>query len=230
MNISEIERQLRAAPPEEDLYRVRALVLDADRSIPAERLVAPRLPSGALLGRGLGAALVGVLAVFLAGFALGRLAAPRSMSEGPAAPSSALLQPAFVSDELRRAFYSGVDRQHQWLVCALASSLTCADASAYLTNVVLGQSVSAFLSPVTVPAGHVVVGVELDPALPIAGYLSPADDPGAAGPMLAPAMIYPGDAFFDLGSLSPGRYVLSILANPTGPTMSGQIAIEIVVQ
>jgi hypothetical protein len=229
MSIGEVERQLRAGPPEEELYRVRALVLDDDGAIAVERLAGPGFRPGTLAARRQAAAFMSVIALFAAGFVVGRLAAPPSMTEAPGAVSGGLVQPAFVSDALRQAFYSGVDRQHAWLACAVTSIATCTDAPSYRTVANLGDNVWPLLSPVTLPAGHVIVGIELDPASPVAAYLSPAGDPSAAGPELVPTMIYPGDTFLDLGSLAPGRYVLSVLTAPTAPVMSGQIAIGIVV-
>lgn len=88
----------------------------------------------------------------------------------------------------------------------------------------------AFLKPVAVPSGQVIVGAQLDPVLPVAAYLSRAGDPSAAGPELVPITIYPGDTFLDLGLLSPGRYMLSVLTSPASPVMSGQVAIGIVVR
>ena len=149
---------------------------------------------------------------------------------GSVRPSVAQVQPAVVSEALRQAFYSGVDRKQSWMVCSLATAMTCTDAGAYRTAEPLMNDEWPYLTPVTVPAGDVVVGAALDPSLPVMAYLSPADEPSATGPQLVPASMLPGDTFLDLGELRPGRYVLSILSEPNSAMMSGQIVIGLIVQ
>jgi hypothetical protein len=229
MNLGDVEHQLRAGPPEEDEYRVRPLLLDADPAAASGMTVASSrtLPGAADGLRMLATGLV-VAALVVAAFAAGRLTTGPA---GPAAaPSATRIQPAFVPEALRQAFYSGVDRTKTWLVCVTAPSLTCADAAAYRTADPLGEDEWFNLQPVTVAAGDVIVGAGLDPALQVQAYLSPADNASAVGPQLTPASMHPGDTFFDLGPLAPGRYVLSILTDPTSPMMQGQIAIGIVVR
>jgi len=231
MNLGDVEHQLRAGPPEEDAYRVRPLVLDTEpaTAAPGSAVASSRTLPGAAGGLRLLATGVAVAVLFVAAFAAGRLTAGPS---GPAAaaPGAVRVQPAFVSEELRQAFYSGVDRQKTWLVCATAPAMHCVDASAYRTADPLMTDEWPNLDPVTVAAGDVIVGAGLDPTLQVQAYLSPAEDPSGSGPQLTPVSTHPGDTFLDLGRLSPGRYVLSILTDPTSPMMQGQIAIGIVVQ
>jgi hypothetical protein len=229
MNLGDVERQLRAGPPEEELYRVQPLVLDDDQATTAQPLAARERPVRAIARLRRAGVVVGVALLVAAAFTAGRLTVPPTTALGPA-QSGVRVLPAFVSSELRKAFYSGVDRQRLWLVCAMASSMTCTDASAYRTTDPLNSDEWPYLKPVTVPAGQVIVGAELDPVLPVVAYLSPAANPSAAGPELVPISIYPGDTFLDLGSLSAGRYVLSVLTSPTAPVMSGQLVIGIVVR
>ena len=147
-------------------------------------------------------------------------------------PSVIQVQPAVVSEALRQAYYSGVDRQKSWLVCTVAPAMSCnkSHAGAYRTAEPLMNDEWPYVKPVTVRAGDVVVGAQLDPALTVMAYLSPADNPSATGPQLVPASMLPGDTFLDLGELMPGRYVLSILSEPNSAMMSGQTVIGIVVQ
>src|SRR5262249_34473165 len=119
MNLGDVEHQLRAGPPEEDEYRVRPLVLDAEpAAAPGMAVASSRTLPGAAGGpRVLARGLV-VAALAAAASARGRLpAAPR----GPAAagPGAVRVQPAFVSETLRQAFYSGADRTKSWMVCAM---------------------------------------------------------------------------------------------------------------
>ena len=60
--------------------------------------------------------------------------------------------------------------------------MTCTDASAYRTSEPLSSDEWPYVTPVTVPAGDVVVGAQLDPMLTVMAYLSPADNPSATGP------------------------------------------------
>src|SRR5262245_27984521 len=106
MNLGDVEHQLRAGPPEEDDYRVRPLVLDAEpaaatrgSAVASSRSI--RVAAGGLRLLATGVAVVGLVA---AAFAIGRLTA------APAGPAAAGLnairvQPAFVSETLRQAFY-----------------------------------------------------------------------------------------------------------------------------
>jgi hypothetical protein len=229
MNLGDVERELRAGPPEESSYRVRPLLLESGPT------AAQRLPATRPLPRPLGAmrlavTIVGAAVLITAGFVAGRFTDAQPTAPGAAAPTGIRVQPAFLSDVLRRTFYSGADRQHEWMVCAVASDLTCADASVHSTADPLNTDEWAFLKAVTVPSGDVIVGAQLDPVLPVVAFLSPADNPSAAGPQLVPVSILPGDTFLDLGRLVPGRYVLSVLSSPTSPVMSGQLAIGIVVR
>jgi len=230
MNLGDVERQLRAGSPEEDEYRVRPLILDLDGAAEGRRLTLVSRTRGLSSGMRLLATAVTVVVV-AAAFVLGRLTAGLGEPAGPAGlrPGVAQVQPAVVSEALRQAFYSGADRRQSWLVCSVAATMTCVDAAAYRDVDPLGSDEWVHLTPVTVPAGDVVVGAALDPGQPAMAYLSPADDPAAAGPPLPPASMVPGDTFLDLGTLEPGRYVLSV-TEPDGPTMSGQVAIGIVVQ
>ena len=232
MNLGDVERQLRAGPPEEGDYQVRPLILDMEPAAAARGLAAvsrtrPGLSDGLrLVATGL------VVAAVVGAFVVGRLSAGPAGPAGPAGvrPSVAQVQPAVVSEALRKAFYSGVDRKHSWMVCSLATAMTCTDAGAYRTAEPLMNDEWPYLTPVTVPAGDVVVGAALDPRLPVMAYLSPADEPSATGPQLVPASMLPGDTFLDLGELRPGRYVLSILSEPNSAMMSGQIVIGLIVQ
>jgi hypothetical protein len=229
MNLGDVERQLRAGPPEEELYRVRALVVADERTTPAQRLAVPR-SARALAGLRLVATLVVVVGLVGAGFVAGRLSVASPAAQEPAAVTGMLVRPAYVSDALRRAFHSGVDRQRAWLVCAMTAVLTCVDAPTRRSADRLGDSEWHLLDPVTVPSGHIVVGAQLDPALQVAAYLGPWDNPSGTGPELVPITISPGDTFLDLGALPPGAYVLSVLTSPSSPTFSGQVAIGIDVQ
>lgn len=232
MNLGDVERQLRAGPPEEGDYQVRPLILDlepaaAARGITAVSRTRPGLSDGLrLLATGL------VVAAVVGAFVVGRLSVAPAVPGGPAGvpPSVVQVQPAVVSEALRQAFYSGVDRQQSWLVCTVAPAMACADAGAYRTAEPLISDEWPHVTPVTVPAGDVVVGAQLDPRLTVMAYLSPADNPSATGPQLVPASMLPGDTFLDLGELMPGRYVLSILSEPNSAMMSGQTVIGIVVQ
>jgi hypothetical protein len=232
MNLGDVERQLRAGPPEEGDYQVRPLMLDLEPAAAARGFTAvPRTRPG--LSDGLRLVATGLAVAALVGaFVVGRLSAGPSGPAGPAGapPSVMQVQPAMVSEALRQAFYSGVDRQTSWLVCSVGSTMTCADALAYRTAEPLSEDEWPHVQPVTVPAGDVVVGAALDPRLTVMAYLLPADNPSAAGPQLVPASMIPGDTFLDLGELRPGRYVLSILSEPNSPMMSGQIVIGLVVQ
>jgi hypothetical protein len=234
MNLGDVERQLRAGPPEEESYQIQPLLLDLDRVTPTQRLAAARLVARlaprAVTRLRLAGAIVGMVALVGAGFVAGRVTAPESTSGGPAGQAGVRLQPAFVSDALRQAFYSGVDRQSRFLVCSAASSLTCTDALTYKTANPLGDYVWGSLTAVTLQRGDIIVGAQLDPVLPVEAYLSRAEEPSKTGPQLVPVTIYPGDTFFDLGSPAPGAYVLSIVLAPSSPVMPGQIAIGIVVQ
>ena len=232
MNLGDVERQLRAGPPEEGDYQVRPLILDMEPAAAARGFAAvsrtrPGLSDGLrLVATGL------VVAAVVGAFVVGRLSAGPAGPVGPAGvrPSVAQVQPAVVSEALRQAFYSGVDRKQSWMVCSLATAMTCTDAGAYRTAEPLMNDEWPYVTPVTVPAGDVVVGAALDPRLPVMAYLSPADEPSATGPQLVPASMLPGDTFLDLGELRPGRYVLSILSEPNSAMMSGQIVIGLIVQ
>ena len=232
MNLGDVERQLRAGPPEEGDYQVRPLILDMEPAAAARGFAAvPRTRPG--LSDGLRLVATGlVVAAVVGAFVVGRLSAGPAGPAGPAGvrPSVAQVQPAVVSEALRQAFYSGVDRNQSWMVCSLATAMTCTDAGAYRTAEPLMNDEWPYLTPVTVPAGDVVVGAALDPRLPVMAYLSPADEPSATGPQLVPASMLPGDTFLDLGELRPGRYVLSILSEPNSAMMSGQIVIGLIVQ
>jgi hypothetical protein len=229
MNLGDVERQLRAGPPEEERYRIQPLVLDDDQTTTAQSLDHPARPTRAVARLRLAGAAVGVVVLVAAAFTAGRLTVPPTTALGPA-PSGVRVQPAFVSSKLRQTFYSGVDRQRLWLVCAMASTMTCTDALVYRTTDPLNSDEWTYLKPVTLPSGQVIVGAGLDPVLPVVAYLSPAGNPSGAGPELVPITIYPGDTFLDLGALATGRYVLSVLTAPTAPVMSGQLVIGIVVR
>ena len=203
MNLGDVERQLRAGPPEEGDYQVRRLILDLEPAAAARGFTAvsrtrPGLSDGLrLLATGL------VVAAVVGAFVVGRLSVAPAVPGGPAGvrPSVVQVQPAVVSEALRQAFYSGVDRQQSWLVCTVAPAMACTDAGAYRTAEPLISDEWPHVTPVTVPAGDVVVGAQLDPRLTVMAYLSPADNPSATGPQLVPASMLPGDTFLDLGEL-----------------------------
>ena len=109
-------------------------------------------------------------------------------------------------------------------------SIECIDAPAFRTSDIFGTDEWANVKPGVVPAGDVIIGAQLDPVLPVTAYLVSAADPSGGGPQLVPVTIHPGDTFFDLGALAPGRYVVSVLTDPTSPVMSGQTVIGIVVE
>ena len=231
MNLGDVERQLRAGPPEEDEYRVKPLILDLDTAAEGRGLTTVSRTRRLSDGMRLLATSLAVAAV-VGAFIVGRLSAGLGEPEGPAGnrPGAVQVQPAVVSEALRAAFYSGVDRQASWLVCSVEAPMTCADAAAYRTADPLMEDEWPHVTPVTVPPGDVVVGAALDPSLPVMAYLGPAGEPSATGPQLVPVSMLPGDTFLDLGELRPGRYVLSILSEPNEAVMSGQIVIGIVVQ
>src|SRR4029079_15781530 len=159
MNLGDVERQLRAGPPEEDDYQVRPLILDMEPAATTRGLMsAARTRPGLSDGLRLVATGLAVAAV-VGAFIVGRLSAGPAGPAGPAGgpPSVAQVQPAVVSEALRRAFYSGVDRQQSWMVCSLATTMTCRDAAAYRTADPLMNDEWPYLAPVTVPAGEVVV-------------------------------------------------------------------------
>jgi len=233
MNLGDVERELRHGPPEEDGYRIRELVLDDTAPAPAPiGRLAGRQIGGGLLGRGarISAIAVIVAAASVVAFMVGRLSVPGAAQPAGAASSGVRVQPAFVSDALRHAYYSGAARARTWLVCTATATMDCVDVPAFRTSDFYGTDQWRNVNPGRVAAGDVIVGAQLDPVLPVSAYLVPAADPSAGGPQLVPVTIHPGDTFFDLGQLAPGRYLVSVLTDPTSPMMSGQTVIGIVVE
>jgi hypothetical protein len=230
MNLGDVERELRHGPPEERDYRVREIVLDDTDPASVAAVRRPRSTGALRQAWSLGLAAV-VIAGGLAGaFVLGRASAPVAVQ--PAAPPSVgvRVQPAFVADAIGQAFYSGVRRDATWLVCEGSDSVDCIDVPAFRTSDIFGSDEWPNLHPGTVKPGDVIVGAQLDPVTPVSAYLISASNPSAGGPQLTPVTIHPGDTFFDLGPLAPGRYVVSVLIDPTTSMVSGQTVIGIDVE
>jgi hypothetical protein len=234
MNLGDVERQLRAGPPEESEYRVRELVLEGE-GIPATAVasvaVGVRASGSTRRALRLGGS-IAVVALLVATFAAGRATSgdgqPIGASGQAGASSVARIEPAYVSDALRRAFYSGTDRATSWLACSSADALTCADVAVFAASDFLGDDEWGQLRPATLPAGHLFVGIHSNPDRAVDAYVAPALSPGLTEPLVA-VIVGVGDSFLDLGPLRPGRYVVTVIIDPSSPMATGiqTIGIEV---